>query len=322
MNSNIYIREYVKTDEEYVALAHLHNDVFPDDPVSGEELREEDEHIDDTKYVSRRLIARVTDTDELVAQMEFNHVPTRFHPQRFWVWLEVHPNYQRQGIGSALYDKVLNELKPLKPIAFQTAARETRAEAISFLGKRGFREVSRTFESHLELKNFDFPQNRPVLDSEIIVSTLTDEKRVNPNWLRELHELYSELGYDVPSTDEYTPIAIDEFQKRVDGNPVVIDDAYFLAKIGSEYIGNCYVHKIVGEPTHLIQEFTGVRQAFRRNGIALALKYKVLEYAQAHGIERIRTWNDTTNQGMLAINDKLGFVKEPAWIKLKVDLTK
>lgn len=319
MKSNVRIRDYVKTDAEYEALSKLHNTIFPEDPTSAGEIRAEDEHIDETKYVCRRLIAEDKSTGELIGQMEFDHVPTRYHPQRFRMWLEVHPKYQNRGIGAALYDKAIEELKPHDPIAFQSAARETRTEAIKFLEKRGFREVSRTFESHLDLTQFEMPLDLPEFDSGLSFTTLAEEKSANPNWLPELHQLYSELGHDVPSTDAYTPISLEEFQKRAE-NPLVIDEAYFLIKDGSAFSGVSYVHRVEGQPTHLIQEFTGVRKPYRRRGLALALKYNVLGYAIANGFEKVRTWNDTTNQGMIAINDRLGFVKKPAWIKFELDL--
>lgn len=46
----------------------------------------------------------------------------------------------------------------------------------------------------------------------------------------------------------------------------------------------------------------------------MALKLKTIEYARAHGYDVIKTWNDSSNVGMLAINEKLGFVRQPAWI--------
>ena len=60
--------------------------------------------------------------------------------------------------------------------------------------------------------------------------------------------------------------------------------------------------------------FTGVKRSHRRMGIALALKLRGIAYAKAHGHPVIRTNNDSTNKAMLSINERLGFVKQPAWI--------
>jgi RimJ/RimL family protein N-acetyltransferase len=59
---------------------------------------------------------------------------------------------------------------------------------------------------------------------------------------------------------------------------------------------------------------TGVRREWRRRGIALALKVRSLEFAKAQGFRRVVTENETNNRGMIAINDRLGFVKQPAYV--------
>jgi RimJ/RimL family protein N-acetyltransferase len=64
----------------------------------------------------------------------------------------------------------------------------------------------------------------------------------------------------------------------------------------------------------LYQGITGPRREYRGRGLARALKLRTIEYARAQGKREIRTWNDTLNAPMLAINVKLGFVRQPAWI--------
>jgi hypothetical protein len=46
----------------------------------------------------------------------------------------------------------------------------------------------------------------------------------------------------------------------------------------------------------------------------MALKVRSLAWAKATGAPEVRTWNESNNQGMLAINIALGFVRQPAWI--------
>lgn len=61
---------------------------------------------------------------------------------------------------------------------------------------------------------------------------------------------------------------------------------------------------------------TGVLPEYRRRRIALALKQRALAWAREQGVKLVRTSNDSTNLRMLSINERLGFVKEPAWIHL------
>ena len=46
-----------------------------------------------------------------------------------------------------------------------------------------------------------------------------------------------------------------------------------------------------------------------------------LAYARAHGHEEIRTRNNTKNRALLAINDRLAFERQLAWIAFEKDQT-
>ena len=62
---------------------------------------------------------------------------------------------------------------------------------------------------------------------------------------------------------------------------------------------------------------TGVRQKYRRHGVATAMKIKAIKYAMQHGYKTIKTGNDITNKAMLNLNRKLGFIEKPEWIRFK-----
>jgi mycothiol synthase len=71
-----------------------------------------------------------------------------------------------------------------------------------------------------------------------------------------------------------------------------------------------------GDTKALDQWLTGVKREYRRRNLALALKVRSVQFAKDNGYTSIRTDNDSSNTGMLAINDKLGFKRGAASLSL------
>jgi RimJ/RimL family protein N-acetyltransferase len=96
-------------------------------------------------------------------------------------------------------------------------------------------------------------------------------------------------------------------------DPRLLPDAYFVALHGAEYVGQSvlWANKTAAR---LDTGLTGVKRSFRSRGLALALKLRGVAYAKAHSFPTIMTSNDSLNLSILAINEKLGFVKDPAMI--------
>jgi GNAT superfamily N-acetyltransferase len=120
---------------------------------------------------------------------------------------------------------------------------------------------------------------------------------------------------DVPSSAPPTPVPLEHFQRFLIQSPDLLPEAFFIAKDGDLYVGESFVFRVPAEPGHLSQGLTGVRREYRGKGIAMALKLHVIKYAKEHGYTLIKTWNDTENLSILALNEKLGFVRQPAWIE-------
>ncbi len=310
----IQIREF--TTDDYPAIAEIGNAVYPEYRYSAEEIRYDDEKFDKNKYTHKRYVAEVH--GRVVGYAEYNHMPQMFHPQKFWLWGGVHPDFQRRGLGRALYEKALRDLLALKALRLLTSAREDYLPSVQFLQKNGFTETMRTWESHLPVRSFDFSKFAPYLErfstQGLTISTLAEERQRDPQALPKLHQLYNTIMSDVPSPEPHTPVDFEHFLRYSVEHPDAIAAGYFIAKDGEKYIGLSNLRRSKDEPKDLYQGLTGVRREYRGQGVALALKLKTIEYARVHGYEVIKTWNESGNVGMLTINNKLGFVRRPAWI--------
>lgn len=311
------IREMRPVLEDFAAVVEIDNAVDPEHRYTVEQFRYDYENFDTQKYILRYYLAE--QEGKVVGYACYHHMPYRFHPQRFWVWLAVHPAFQGQGIGSALYNRIFRDLQELSARWLHTSARETWIHSQKFLEKRGFCEVRRSWEAHLDVAKFDptpyEPQLEKLAKSGITITTLAEEKERSQDWLAKIYELHSIVMRDVPSSSPFTPVPLEHFQRFFMENPDLLPDTFFIAKDGDLYVGESFVFRVPAEPGHLSQGLTGVRREYRGKGIALALKLHVIKYAKGRGYTLIKTWNDTENLPILALNEKLGFVRQPAWIE-------
>ncbi len=306
------IRPFMPKD--YAAVVEIGQRVYPEYPDTVEELRFIDTHRDPRCRFQRYVVEK---DGRLVAYGQYDQFPTMYHPQKFDVSIHVDPDHQNQGIGSALYEHLMSELAPFDPRAIRARAREDHKHSVRFLIKRGFVELMRDWESHLDVQNFDFtPYEGHIerVESQGIRLVPISQLTRDPERDRKLYELENEILKDVPFPDQFTPMSFELYLKRHIQSPNLLPDAWYVALDGRSYVGTSSLWRSQARPKEIYTGLTGVRRPYRRRGIALALKLKCLAYAKAHGYRIIKTWNEIHNRPMLSINEQLGFIKQPAWI--------
>lgn len=308
---NPIIRPFTAND--YPKTVAVLNAVHPDYPDTVAELCFFDEHRDPKCRFERWVAER----DGVVVGIgQWGHATGWFHPRKFWMELSVHPEHQGRGVGSALYEHLVEILRPLDPLLVRAGAREDKLHSVQFLLNRGFVEDMRSWESRLDVEAFDPSPfagvDEAVRAAGIEIKTLRDLE-ADPERNRELYELDWALEQDVPQPEPPTRVSYEFFLEHTLQNPNLLPDAYFVAVHGETYAGLSTLWTSLGN-ADLYTGLTGVRREYRRRGIALALKLRAISYAQAHGHAVIRTWNESNNLPMLSINERLGFVKQPAWI--------
>ena len=118
-----------------------------------------------------------------------------------------------------------------------------------------------------------------------------------------------------PRSEPATPFSFEAFQKVIIDAPDFSSKGTFLALDDRGFIGMTMFWKgDMDDDFHT--GLTGVKRDYRSRGIATALKVSALSYAKSVGAPRVHTDNDTNNIEMIAVNDKLGFVKQPARISM------
>ncbi len=226
-------------------------------------------------------------------------------------------------LAETLYRIALEKLTSYEPSALIVRVRENWTNWLDFYGGKGFTEFERLWESQLQLAAFvpgSFTATLArVADSGITICTLSDLPDTTVTQ-RRLYEAVIELLGDVPFSEPLNIWPFELWQKRFWRNPARRPESFFLAFDGGNIVGVSEL-RATSRSAWLSTGLTGVKRKHRRQGVALALKVRAAQYAQAAGFEIIKTQNHTTNRAMLAINDRLGFVREPAWIRLKKTLT-
>lgn len=315
------IRAFDSSD--YAALVQIHDSlgvVWPEQPPTADGWAEADRRRN-PKCLWRRWVAEREGA--VVGFGQYWQSSFDYHPNRFYVNVEVRPADQRQGIGNALFETVLAALEPLQPKVLRANAFMNLPAGYRFLVRHGFREVFRETPVHLDVQAFD---PTPYADLEarlrrkgIEIKSLR-ELETDPGRDERLYQLYWETAADVPQEDtRIEPQAFDEWVRWSLNDPTLLPDAYSVAIHDGVYVGLRELGQDPGSDT-VWGGLLGVRRAYRRQGIGLALQLRGIRYAQARGCARLKTCTAIQNIEMQALFNKLGYARDPEWQQCQKDL--
>jgi GNAT superfamily N-acetyltransferase len=308
----VVIRPFTHSTADYAAAVAVENAVYPETPDSIESWR----HFDSTRdphFRYQRFVGELR--NDVVAVAAFGEASWAHQPGKFFIHVDVHPRWQRRGIGSRMYRFLRTELEPFEPSKLVSWTKENQKGGLRFLRKRGFRQIFREPVSRLDSSAFDVADFLPRLDrvarDGIKITTLQELSATDPDWKRKLYELEWECLQDVPTPDPFTKRPFDQFEKRTLGAPTLLPEAWFVAVDGDDYVGLSVLWRNLADDHLLETGLTGVIRSYRRRGVATAMKVRAIQYAQTHGEAIIETDNHEDNP-MFQLNLQLGFVPQPA----------
>ena len=313
------IRPMDETDADYEATAAIWTANWPEYPKTAEMYRYSAETRDPMSPFGR-LVAE--DDGDVVATGYFREEADSAATGKFLVYVQVRPERQGRGTGSALFDGILEHLEVHEPEILQSFTREDHAVGTAFLEKRGFRVSMREQDSELDLSTFDPAKFAGVVEkvreSGIEILPASELEKRDPDWMKKTWELHGEVIPDVPDDDLLTNMPYEEFAKTFE-HPDYIPEGYFLALDGDRYVGMSSLWNRRVKKGEVYTKLTGVVRSHRRRGIATALKVRAHEFAKSIGAEVVVTDNEENNP-MYDLNVQLGFRPTRAWLQFRKEL--
>jgi mycothiol synthase len=252
----------------------------------------------------------------VVGAADYHRFAGSYHPHKFGLELFVNPIVEGRGVGRALFGAALTALQPLEPISLSVQVCEDEPRALQFAAQNDFLEVKRDFDSVLEVQQFETHAHR--LGDNVRLVSWREADSFDRR--REFHEVFEEVRLDVPRADTPTPLTFEFFEENILNDAETLPDVSFYGLREDRIIG--FTGAFKGARDGWIDQWlTAVKREARGQGIATALKVKQIESAKALGFTHIRTDNDSRNAAMLAVNEKLGFQRQPAVLVMRKDFS-
>jgi GNAT superfamily N-acetyltransferase len=242
---------------------------------------------------------------------------TWMKPGHFFIKVIVAPAERGHGLGTQMYADALRVAREYGATHLESGVREADVESLKFAEARGFKIEHHTFESTLDLTNFDehrFDDLMARVHAEgyrffsLTEAGLTDENK------HRLYEVNCAAAMDDPSNNGTFPDFY-AFSKNVFEASWFRADTQILASLADRWVGLAAIGIYLAD-NHAYNAFTGVLHEYRGRGLAQALKLQTILLAKKKGMRYIRTNNDSKNAPMLAVNRKLGYKPEPGYYRL------
>jgi GNAT superfamily N-acetyltransferase len=217
------------------------------------------------------------------------------------------PEYRRQGIGTALLQRLA--LHSGQCGYDEIGSMVDDEGSLAFAHHFGFAETGRQVE---QVRAVGAHEPWPAVPEGVQLTSLAER----PELLGRLYcELALEAFEDIP-----TPQKIAITPEQWASEWVTWPEATFVALDGDAILGMAGLVRDVDHAERAENCLTAVRRDRRGHGLARVLKETATAWASEHGIREIYTWTQTGNENMREVNERLGFVTRDVAITVRREL--
>ena len=294
----MHLRPFTPTD--YPALASIHNAIYPQRPRTAEGWAQTDQQRS-PKCLFQRWV--VEEDGRVIATGAYDQDITDYAPDRFYVDFKVLPEYQRRGVGGALYEHVMAALAPFNPSVLRANAYADQPQGLEFMLRRGFFEAWRETPVRLELGALDlapYQHLEGALRQQGIHIVSLAELAGDPGLEHKLYDLFMTIIQTLPREENSNvdTLSFEDWRPLIFDHPEVNPDGYFIA-----------TYRQPGEPTRtdyiglkelgvdlssgmLWAGLMGVLPEYRRRGIGMAMQVRAIAWGRGawifHSLEQHR----------------------------------
>ncbi len=235
--------------------------------------------------------------------------PMSVESRNVFIFVWVLPDHRHRGIGGRLLDRLVTFSRDHGMERMTTLVYADDLDAIGFVERRGLQADGGGQLGRLDLSGPPIDRGLEPPDG-VEVATLADR----PDLERAVYDLdmlvHPEIpfltGEPLPTFDTWRAMGLDD--------PGYLPGLSLLAIEDERLLGSIQIYDNADQVVFI--GMIAVHPDARRRGIARLLKAELERRARTAGIRRIETFNDGTNQRIRGLNESLGYVYNPPYVKL------